>query len=210
MSTTKKLEVIPGKPWLEILLLLVNDLVGFAVAIGGVTIVRDFIMGTETKNLFDPQVIRTIIYLVVFSLVMLALRGLYPGHGRPSVVELRQVFEAIALAYAIVGVFIFIQRAGVFFSRSVFILSGFFAIGFISIGRFLVRKRIAKFRWWGDPVVIIGLESEIIKVFDKLLTCARLGLRPVIGLAVDTKKRTTKSRIPINPWSLELQKAVNR
>jgi len=209
MKSPKKLEVIPGKPWLEILLLIINDLVGFTVAIGGVTLVRNFIMGTDTKNLFDPQAIRTIVYLVVFSFVMLALRGLYPGYGRPSVVELRQVFEAVALAYAIVGVFIFIQREGLSFSRSVFILSGFFAVGCISIGRFLVRKRIAKYRWWGEPVVIVGLESEIIQVTEKLLTCARLGLRPVIGLAVDTDKSIKKSKIPIKPWSSEIQKEVH-
>lgn len=208
MNSSDDLHVVQGKPWLEIIFLLLNDLFSFGVAIGGVTLVRNYILDTRYENLFDPQVMRTIIILVVFSQAMLAFKGLYPGRGRASVIELKQVSEAVALAYAIVGVFIFIQGASVNFSRSVFLLSCFFSIGFISIGRFLLRKMIAKFQWWGEPVVIIGRESEIIRVSSKLLTCGRLGLRPVIGLAVDTEECTQNSRIPIKPWSPEMQKAV--
>jgi len=208
-STSQSINIIPGKPWVEVMLLILNDLVSFGVAIGLVTLVRYLFFINGIESLFDPQVIRTIFYVVAFSLVMLALRGLYPGWGRPSVVELKQVFEAVILAYVIVGVFIFIQGANVDFSRSVFILSSIFAIVFMSIGRFLVRKEISKYPWWGEPVVIIGLESEIIEVSTRLLSCQRLGIRPVIGLAVDVDECKKTSKIPIMPWTLARQNAVH-
>ncbi len=210
MNTTRQsINIIPGKPWMEVILIFLNDLVSFGIAIGLVTLVRYLFFSNGVENLFDPQAIRTIIYVVVFSLVMLALRGLYPGWGRPSVVELKQVSEAVILAYVVVAVFIFIQGANEAFSRSVFILSSIFAIVFMTIGRFLVRKKISKFPWWGEPVVVIGLESEIIEVSTRLLYCQRLGIRPVIGLAVDSDECKKYSKIPIMPWTLERQNAVH-
>ncbi len=204
-----KLDIIAGKRWLEISLLLMNDVVGFVVAIGFVTLARYFFFVDLGENLFDPQVIRTIFVTVIFSVIMLAIKGLYPGQGRISVMELKQVFEAVALTYAIVGVFIFIQRANINFSRSVFILSSFFAIIIISIGRFLVRKLIARFPWWGEPVVIIGLEEDILATRKRLVSCARLGFRPAVGLSLDSVRSRNAGKMPIFPWSLEMQRAVH-
>lgn len=201
------LKIIPGKRWLEILLLFVNDLFGFGIAFGFVGLVRFYLFPTQSETLFDPQVVRTMIYLATFSLAMLAIRGLYPGWCRTSVVELKQVTETIILAYIGVGVLIFIQRTVFSFSRSVFILSSVFAVVIISIGRFLVRKFISHYPWWGEPIVVIGLEDGINNVASRLLTCRRLGLRPVVGLTVDKTSDKSKN-IPIKPWSLKLQKTL--
>lgn len=209
-SNNHSLDIVQGKLWLEIILLVFNDLLGFVFSIGIVTLVRHFFFITKPENLFDPNVIRTSIILVVFSIVVFAIKGLYPGQGRVSVVELKQVFDAIVVAYAIVGVIIFIQGANIAYSRSVFILSGVISIAVISIGRFLVRKYFGKFTWWGEPVVIIGLEAKIKDVTNRLQTCGRLGFRPVIGLAVDTKESKIYRNIWIKPWSEKLQLSVRK
>lgn len=204
----KNLQLVSGKPVLEILLLFLSDLAGFAVAIGIVTIFRYLLLPQYGDNILDPQVVRTILNVLLMSTVMLAARGLYPGWGRSSVAELKQIIEAISMAYVLTGVIIFIQGALIDFSRSAFILSWFFAIITLPVGRFLVRKYIARFAWWGEPVVIIGLEKEIKEVILRLTGCPRLGLRPVVGLAVDSQKRDTLNRCQILPWSQELQKEL--
>lgn len=200
---------IPGKPLLEVVLLFANDLLGFLIAIGLVSLVRLTLFHTTTEALFDPQVMRTIYYVVCTSLILLATRGLYPGWGRTSVVELKQIVEAITLAYIITSVIIFIQGASFRFSRSVFFGSWFFVMLLLPVGRFLIRKAIAHFPWWGEPVVIIGRRDGIQKATKVLRSCPRLGLRPAAGLVIDGSPQDgdDPDHLPILPWSESLQKS---
>jgi len=78
-------------------------------------------------------------------MVILVARGLYPGWKRSSVIELKQIVEAITLTYILTGIIIFIQRTLIDFSRSIFILSWFCTILLLPVGRFLVRKFIARY-----------------------------------------------------------------
>lgn len=204
----RNLQVISGKPIIEIFAILASDLIGFAIAIGIVSVLRFFFFPAYNDNLFDPQVIRTILTIVLLSLATLTARSLYPGWGRSSVTELKQIIEAITIAYFLTGVIIFIQRSVIDFSRSVFILSWFFVVIMLPVGRFLVRKWIARFPWWGEPVVVIGLRNEVRNMIVRLNGCPRLGLRPAMGLVVDSPKREVISHCPVMPWSLDLQKEL--
>jgi Undecaprenyl-phosphate galactose phosphotransferase WbaP len=202
--------IIPGKTWLVNLILLVNDCIGFILAIGLVTLVRHWFLPIKGDSLFDPQVMRTIFMLISFSIIIFFLKGLYPGRGRISVIEMKQVIEAIIVAYAIAGVLIFIRGNNASFSRSVFLLSSVFAAGMISIGRFLSRKLISHFPWWGEPVVIIGYASEITQVIKKLESCPRLGYRPAIALAVDIRREKKVGDTLVLPWSKKHQKEIQK
>jgi Undecaprenyl-phosphate galactose phosphotransferase WbaP len=202
--------IIPGKTWLVNIILLVNDCIGFILAIGLVTLVRRWFLPIKGDSLFDPQVMRTIFTLISFSLIIFFFKGLYPGRGRISVIEMKQVIEAIVVAYAIAGVLIFIRGNNASFSRSVFLLSSVFAAGMISIGRFLSRKLISHFPWWGEPVVIIGYASEITQVIKKLESCPRLGYRPAIALAVDIKREKNVRDTLVLPWSKKRQKEIQK
>jgi Undecaprenyl-phosphate galactose phosphotransferase WbaP len=199
---------ISGKPGLEIFLLLANDLIGFILTIGFVSLARYLLLHNYKENLLDPQVMRTIFYVVTSSLIILATRGLYPGWGRTSVVELKQIVEAVTLAYILSSVVIFVEGTPIRFSRSVFLISWFFAILWLPVGRFLIRKLIAHFPWWGEPVVIIGQQMEIERVAKILRSCPRLGLRPVAGLMIDCKTAGPVGRnaLPLIPWSPGSQK----
>jgi Undecaprenyl-phosphate galactose phosphotransferase WbaP len=201
-------QFIHGKTWLVNLALLLNDIIGFIVSIGLVTLVRSWFF-VDNVPLLDPQVIRTIIILIVFSIIMLWLKGLYPGRGRMSVIEMKEVFKAIITAYATVAIIIFIQGENGIYSRSTFVLNSIFSIVVISVGRFLTRKWITKYPWWGEPVVIVGLESNINEVIRKLQTCSRLGFRPVLGLALDAKAEKIYNSVPILPWTINRQKEVH-
>ncbi len=205
-----EIRIIPGKRWLEILILLASDLAGFVIAIGLVAVARHQLLHVDYALVFDTQGIRTLLFLLLFSLVMLIARGLYPGWKRPSVIELKQIVEAVTLAYVFTSMIIFFQRSWIEFSRSVFILSWFFSVFMLPIGRFLIRKLIARFPWWGEPVVVIGTKAEVREVVRQLVSSPRFGLRPAIGLTVDESPTRKDTSIPILSWSQERQEQVQR
>lgn len=208
-QVVEKPSFVPGKPLLEIILLFINDLLGFLAAIGLVALVRIVLLHTPPEALFDPQVVRTIYYVICGSLIILALRGLYPGWGRTSVIELKQIVEAITLAYIMTSVVIFIQGASFRFSRSIFFGSWFFAMLMLPVGRFLIRKFIAHFDWWGEPVVVIGRSDGIQQAVKVLRGCPRLGLRPVAGLVIDGALPDSPNGMhpPLICWSEAAQKS---
>ncbi len=202
------LKIVSGKRWLENLFLLASDLVSLGVAIGLVAVARHYLLHVPYALVFDIPGIRTLLILLLILLAILAIRGLYPGWKRSSVVELKEIVEAITLAYVITGIIIFIQGAGINFSRSVFIFSWFFTIFLLPVGRSMVRKFIARYPWWGKPVVVVGTKKNVQEVVERLAKCPRLGFRPVIGLTVDGIPAKNYLSIPILPWSKNLLKQV--
>lgn len=200
-------EYISSKTWLVNIFLLMSDLIGFAISFGMITLVRKFILRVDTTLLFDPQVMRTLLMLAGLSILMFMLKGLYPGRGRISVIELKEITEALFYAYALVSLYIFIISRSTDFSRSIYLLSGIFEIGIITIGRILVRKLIVSvFPWWGEPVAIIGSTEDIKGIITKLLNCRRLGFRPAIGFSVDDLSTADGfAGVPNLPWSITEQ-----
>ena len=201
--------IIPGKSWLEILLLLLCDLASFGLTIVSTIVFRSLLFGIPFVDALDIQGVYTLQILCIFSLSMLTAFGLYPGRNLSAVMEMKQIIKALTLAYILTSMIIFIQRTGIDFSRSVFILSWFLIILILPVGRFMVRKFIARFSWWGEPVVVIGLQARIREVAIQLASCPRIGLRPAIGLAVDGPSREGKY-VQILPWSKERQEQVQR
>ena len=198
---------ISSKTWLVNIFLLISDLCGFAISFGLIALVRKFILQVDASLLFDPQVMRTLLMLAGLSIFMFMVKGLYPGRGRISVIELKEITEALFSAYAIVSLYIFIISRSTDFSRSIYLLSGIFEIGIITIGRILVRKLIVSvFPWWGEPVAIIGSTEDIKGIIKKLLNCRRLGFRPAIGFSVDVLKSADGfAGVPILSWSIAEQ-----
>jgi Undecaprenyl-phosphate galactose phosphotransferase WbaP len=193
---------------LEALLLLANDLAVFGVVIGLVLWFRYQLIPGRYSMGFTPQDIRTFFYVVVFSLLILAARGLYPGWVRSAVVELKQIVESVTLAFILTTVIIFIQGVSINFSRSTFILSWLFSLFLLPVGRFMLRRFVARFSWWGSPVVIIGSEPEILHVAKQLNGCPRLGLRPVLGLALGQRASAHREDFPVLSWSIEAQRQI--
>ncbi len=196
-----------SKTWLLSLLLLTSDLLGFAFSFGLITLVRKWILQTDNSLLFDPQVIRTISMLTAMSLLVFYIKGLYPGRGRISVVEFKDVTEALLIAYAIVGLYIFIDSRLIVFSRSIYLMSIIFEIVTISIGRIMVRKIIANnYSWWGEPVAIIGTGKNIELIINRLSECKRLGYRPVVALSIDHEIPSIDLKdLKIQHWSVKRQ-----
>jgi Undecaprenyl-phosphate galactose phosphotransferase WbaP len=209
MVRAKKPEkIIPGKPVLEILLLFLGDLLGLGLSILLASAIRSLIPLSGGNVFFDPQIGRTYAFVILFCLITLALRGLYPGWGRASVIELKQVIESITLAYVLTSGLIFIQGNLAQYSRSAFLLSWFFAILILPVSRFLIRKMIALFAWYGEPVVILGSVKSIQVVKERLVTFKRIGMRPVLGISLDSPKPRSDNESFITPWSENLLRSI--
>lgn len=207
----KKGEFVKSKTWLVNLILLLSDLSGFAVSFYLITLLRKWILKVDNVYLFDPQVMRTALMLTGISVFMFAAKGLYPGRGRISVMEMKQISEGLIGALAIVSVYIFISSRQDIFSRSIFLLSAVLGMGIISVNRILMRKLITSaFPWWGEPVTIFGTKESIQNITKRLLDCKRLGYQPVIGLSVENKSQPkSKTSLRIIPWSLKEQNRIS-
>lgn len=193
---------------LEIFWLWLSDLLCYVISVGLVTAFRILFFPVKSGVILDTNVVRTIITAYLLLTSILIMRGLYPGRGRISVLELKQLTESILIAYGIMGAIIFLQGNLSGFSRSVFLLTGIISIVVIAFGRFIIRKIFASNSNWGEPVVILGLYKEILRVSKKLSTCQRIGYRPVVGLAVDEIIDEDSRKIPIFPWSASKQEEI--
>jgi Undecaprenyl-phosphate galactose phosphotransferase WbaP len=69
-------------------------------------------------------------------------------------------------------------------------LSWVLALGLVPLGRYLVRKVSIKIGIWGEPIAVIGPESQINEISKHLNHDPYIGLRPVVSYK---HERSTKS-----------------
>ena len=58
-------------------------------------------------------------------------------------------------------------------------------LGFIPLGRYLVRRSLIRLQLWGEPVVIIGNSQKVWSLVEHFRINLQLGLRPVAVLKDD-------------------------
>jgi Undecaprenyl-phosphate galactose phosphotransferase WbaP len=124
-------------------------------------------------------IINSLIFFVIFTVILAWLNGLYPGFGLAAVQEMQKVLYVVSLASVFLGVILFLQQLGMAFSRMIFVMTWFLSALFMMLGRFAIRNRFSRFPWWGIPMIVIGSQERIAPVIEKLLQTRRLGFRPV-------------------------------
>jgi Undecaprenyl-phosphate galactose phosphotransferase WbaP len=124
-------------------------------------------------------IINSLVFFVIFNVILAWLNGLYPGFGLAAVQEMQKVLYVVSLAAVFLGVILFLQQLGMAFSRLIFVMTWFLSALFMMLGRFAIRNRFSRFPWWGIPMIVIGSKERIAPVIEKLLQTRRLGFRPV-------------------------------
>ena len=124
-------------------------------------------------------IINSLVFFVIFNVILAWLNGLYPGFGLAAVQEMQKVLYVVSLASVFLGVILFLQQLGMAFSRMIFVMTWFLSALFMMLGRFAIRNRFSRFPWWGIPMIVIGSHARIAPVIEKLLQTRRLGFRPV-------------------------------
>jgi len=155
------------------------------------TLTISLLLSVWLRHLLEPTLpLGT--YLSLWPLVPLfpsvyALVGLY-GVGVPPPEELRRLSYVTTVVFAALGTATFLSKAGVDYSRGVFILAWGFALVLVPLGRALTRELCARRPWWGAPVVVLGAGRTGEAVVRVLCKTPGLGLKPVTLLDDDPAK----------------------
>lgn len=126
-----------------------------------------------------PLILNGLTFFIIFNVFLAWLNGLYPGFGLAAVHEMQKLLYVVSLASVFLGVFLFLQQLGEAYSRFIFILTWFFSALLMMLGRFALRNRFSRFKWWGIPMVMVGSEENVTPIIQKLFESRRLGFRPV-------------------------------
>ena len=130
----------------------------------------------ELGNVVASQSLLPYHGFIVF--IVFAIYGLYPGSGVSPVVEMRQTFLATTLIFAIyiAGSLAFGVEPGF---NVVLGVIWMFSIVTVPLMRSLMRHLCARFKWWGQPVLVFGGHYGGASGYEHLRSNPNFGLRPV-------------------------------
>ncbi len=207
---TKKSTLLETRSSIVNTLLILLDVVTISAAViisAGIRYLLEPIMGGAVNW---PLILRGLVFYVIFSILLAWFNGLYPGFGLAAVHEMQKVLYVVSLASVFLGVFLFLQQLALAYSRMIFILTWFLSALFMMLGRFALRNRFSKFKWWGIPMVVVGSQENVSPVIEKLLQSRRLGFRPVFCFDPLQKSTEPIHDIPVLTSKQDLQQVVNQ
>lgn len=162
-------------------------------------------VATFTQSAFDPMLG---LIVVLFTLLMQHVHGLYPACGIVYSVEFARVMKTwllVTVAMAIIGLTTGYAASshpaiadptnggrelwGTIPSGHAFCWLGWLVFS-ITLGfslctlRPYFRRHLAKHDWWAQPVLVVGNGERAARLFDRLSRCRNEGLRPV-GIVFD-------------------------
>lgn len=179
-----------ARVWMTILLL-ITDLCCLLIS-WGIAISLRVAVGGDIR--LEP--ILRLFPLIILFLLVYSSRGLYPSIGLNPVEELRRLSSATTVVYLVLTAFAFLLKSPTIYSRAVIGLSWLIALLLLPLGRNLIRAVGTRFRFWGEPVAIIGTDRDVDSLIDYLRDNPKTGLRPV-AVFVQSKSLPQVDDIPI-------------
>jgi Undecaprenyl-phosphate galactose phosphotransferase WbaP len=135
--------------------------------------------------------------LVAVFLLCFAVSGLYPGVAVNPTRELRDVSVLITLIYGVLGTVVFLLHGTASYSRGVFILAWLLTLIMVPLLRTLIRRRLAKTKWWGCATVVLARGGAGERMVHSLQRNPELGLRPVAIFDTDPHQRGDVHGVPV-------------
>lgn len=165
------------------------------ILMGAALIITDFIAllisgilanmgGRIAESAGHPIEIQTFLPYFVALILVYFLIGLY-SPGVSPVNELRRLFISTTIVFLFFLALFFWLEIGNF-PRYLLLGTWFFAIILLPICRSGVRKLLAHFHYWGEPVAIIGFGQLGYKLVTYLMANPMLGFSPY--LVIDRRK----------------------
>lgn len=135
---------------------------------------------------------------IVLSIVVFALRGLYPAIGISPVNELRRLTVSTTAIFLLLAAMTFWLRNPENYSRINLTLTWATALAMVPLGRALMREICGRFDVYGEPTVVIGYGVRGKETVTFLQNNRAMGLRPVLVIdgCDDTEGRFIKG-VPI-------------
>jgi Undecaprenyl-phosphate galactose phosphotransferase WbaP len=144
-----------------------------------------------------PSVQREILLLPVCCVGMFGFTGQYPGIGLTAVEHLRRICRSISSVYLLFLAAMFLTKESWANSRGAMLLAWAFSLAMVSGGRSLTMYLMARRRWWGVPVLVIGAGHTGRATVRNLQANRILGYRPMAFLDDDPRKQGNYHGVPV-------------
>ena len=177
-----------SKAGLVSLLLLIFDLGGIYISFYMASFFRQFITPWFGGIVYWPVYLPVVYVGMLFTVILFAFNGLYPGYGLTAVIEIKQLAKALTLVYGFLGILVYFSKANTDFPRSIFLFAWFISLGIIPILRIIIRNRVSLFRWYGTPVFVIANDEQDISIIETLQRCRRMGWNPTAVLLLNPQE----------------------
>lgn len=117
-------------------------------------------------------------FLILF-VIGYAQAGLYPGLGLGPVETLRRFTYATIVGFLLLAAFTFALRLPPLYSRATFGIALVISLVLVPAARGAVLAFARRWRWWMEPVVIVGTGERALRVIQSLQRSDGLGYRAV-------------------------------
>jgi Undecaprenyl-phosphate galactose phosphotransferase WbaP len=178
-------------------ILVFQDIVTISLAILVSAVIRHLLVPILGGEVNWPLIFNAMFFYVLFTILMAWWSGLYPGFGLASVHEMQKILYVVTLSSIFLGVFLFLQRLALAYSRAIFLFTWVLSVLFMLLGRFALRNLLSRKSWWGIPMAVIGSEESVTPIIEKLLSNRRLGFRPVFYF--DPRKPAVNPILNVQP-----------
>lgn len=124
------------------------------------------------------------LYLRLWPLLALFLvaywrNGLYPGFGLGGVEILRRLSLGTSFVFLFLAGLDFVFKLPQVYSRMTVALAWSFALMLVPLGRLGLLSAARRWRWWGEPCVVLGTGPVAEHTIASLHRALTLGFRPV-------------------------------
>jgi Undecaprenyl-phosphate galactose phosphotransferase WbaP len=114
-----------------------------------------------------------------------ARAGLYPGLGLGPVETLRRLSFVTTFGFLVLAAFSFALKLPHLYSRVTFLLAFVLSLALVPLGRLALFSAARHWRWWAEPVVVIGTGRRAARAIRGIKQSSHLGYRPVAVLTSD-------------------------
>lgn len=115
--------------------------------------------------------------LLIFA-IGYARAGLYPGLGLGPVETLRRVSMVTTFGFLVLASFSFALKLSPTYSRATFAIAFALSLGLVPLGRAAIFHIARNWKWWAEPVVIVGTGRRAARVTADIVKANHLGYRP--------------------------------
>lgn len=135
-----------------------------------------------------PEMYLRLAPLAFLFLAGYALAGLYPGAGLGPVETLRRQTLVTGSGFLTLAGISFAAKLPYLYSRVTFTLALALALGLVPAVRAFTLRRASRWRWWPEPVVLIGPAAWAAATSGRLAAGRSLGLRAATTLAPEPRQ----------------------
>ncbi len=159
--------------WLRVALLIAAD--GAAILVAAVLA---YLLWARLVRHQRPDLYLDLLPLLPAFFLANANMGLYPGFGLGAVENLRRLTLATSSVFVSLTAVAFAIKLPPVYSRMTFALAWVGAIVLLPVARYLLLSAAHRWRWWGEPCVVVGSGELSRRTIAALRRSLSLGYAP--------------------------------